>query len=77
MEINLLAFGQIADITGKTAWTMSGIHDTEQLQTALAEAYRYMAGVAYSVAVNKTIVREKTTLQPGDTVALLPPFSGG
>ncbi len=77
MEINLLAFGQIADITGKTGWTMSGIHDTEQLQTALAEAYRDMAGVAYSVAVNKTIVREKTTLQPGDTIALLPPFSGG
>ena len=77
MEINLLAFGQIADITGKTTWSMSGIEDTDQLQMALAAAYSDITGEAYSLAVNKTIVREKIALQHGDTIALLPPFSGG
>ena len=31
MEINLLAFGQIAEITGKSTWKMTGIKDTNIL----------------------------------------------
>jgi sulfur-carrier protein len=36
-----------------------------------------VTGIKYSIAVNKQVIQNNTTLNPDDTVALLPPFSGG
>ncbi len=77
MEIRLLAFGQIGDIVGQPEIIFSGINNTDELQIKLAEIYHGIAAIDYSMAVNKTLVQKNTLLNNGDTVALLPPFSGG
>lgn len=77
MEINLLAFGQIADITGKSAWKMFGIKDTNALMKNLEEQFPALVKMKYSIAVNKKVIQENTTINEADTIALLPPFSGG
>jgi len=77
MEINILAFGQIADITGKPAWKISGVKNTDELNSKLAELFPGLTGIKYSIAVNKLVIQNNTALNPDDTVALLPPFSGG
>ncbi|WP_396170452.1 MoaD/ThiS family protein [Flavobacterium sp.] len=77
MEINLLAFGQIAEITGKSAWKMTGIKDTNELIKNLEEQFPTLVKVKYSIAVNKKVIQENTTIHENDTIALLPPFSGG
>ncbi len=77
MEIHILAFGQLADITGKTAWIISGIKNTDDLMMAMAEQFPALSAVNYSIAVNKHIVHNNTILKQDDTVALLPPYSGG
>ena len=77
MEINLLAFGQVADITGKAEWNISGIKNTDELTQHLAEQFPSLLSIKYSMAVNKKIIQENTELKNEDTVAILPPFSGG
>mgnify|MGYP003513190733 FL=1 len=77
MEINLLAFGQIAEITGKSSWKMAGIKDTNTLIEKLEEQFPALVKTNYSIAVNKKVIQENTTINENDTIALLPPFSGG
>ncbi|HWR32307.1 MAG TPA: MoaD/ThiS family protein [Chitinophagaceae bacterium] len=77
MEINLLVFGQIADITGKTMWKIAGVQNTDDLLQKLITDFPALKSLSYSIAVNKVIIRENTLLANDDTVAILPPFSGG
>jgi len=76
-KINLLAFGQLTDITGQSTWEMEDITDIDQLKTILIEKYPALAQSKYLVAVNMEVIRGNAILKPGDAVALLPPFSGG
>ncbi|MBX9807733.1 MAG: MoaD/ThiS family protein [Flavobacteriaceae bacterium] len=77
MEIQLLAFGQIIDITGKSVWKMSGIKNTKDLVKNLEQEFPALIKTRYSIAVNKKVIQENTTINENDTIALLPPFSGG
>jgi len=75
--INLLTFGQLVDLTGQNAWQMEDIADIDQLKAILVEKYPALAQSKYLIAVNMEVVRGNVILNPGDVVALLPPFSGG
>jgi molybdopterin synthase sulfur carrier subunit len=77
MEINLLAFGQISEITGKSAWKMAGLKDTDTLIEKLELQFPALVKMKYSIAVNKKVIQENIIINDKDTIALLPPFSGG
>ena len=77
MEINLLAFGKIADITTRGNWKMQGVQSTEALRAQLEQQFPQLRGMSYQVAVNQKIVNSDTPLGDQAEVALLPPFSGG
>lgn len=77
MEINILVFGQLADIIGKMELKISDVRDTAELNHKLAEQYPALPAIKYVLAVNKIIVQENTLLRDADKIALLPPFSGG
>ena len=77
MNISVLFFGQIADIAGKDNLDISNVDTSNELKSRLCELYPALNETTYSVAVNKEIVQTNTQLKDGDTVALLPPFSGG
>jgi molybdopterin synthase sulfur carrier subunit len=77
MEIHLLAFGQIAEIMGKSAWKMDGLKDTDTLIEKLEMQFPALVKMKYSIAVNKKVIQENTAINENDMIALLPPFSGG
>ena len=77
MEINIIAFGQIVDLTGKPAWKISGVKNTDELIMRLAEQFPSLPTINYVMAVNKNIIQNNTELNSNDIVALLPPYSGG
>jgi molybdopterin synthase sulfur carrier subunit len=77
MKIQLLAFGQIAEITGKSAWEMLALQNTDELIKIIEAEFPAMVKMKYSIAVNKKMIQQNTALNPNDTIALLPPFSGG
>ena len=77
MDINLLSFGQLADITGNCDLKIPDVKNTNELKEFLVKAWPQLQSIKYSIAVNKKIIQENTRLHDEDTVAILPPFSGG
>lgn len=77
MEISILLFGQLTDITGTDTVTLENIVDTDHLISTLHETYPALVLSKYVIAVNKKVISENTILLNNCTVALLPPFSGG
>lgn len=75
--IDILAFGQLTDITGQNTWQMEDVYDTDKLKTKLVEKYPKLAQSKFLLAVNMEVIRGNVKLNPRDVVALLPPFSGG
>lgn len=76
MQIKIMSFGQLAEITGAAAFFVEA-QDLEQLKLLLAEQYPALRDRKYALAVNKQLITSTTILKENDVVALLPPFSGG
>ena len=76
MTINIIIFGQLADITGSTL-SLENVTDTNSLVKELHNLYPALSDSKYVIVVNKKTVNENTILTETSTVALLPPFSGG
>lgn len=77
MNLKILFFGQLADITGTQEMEIMNVKDSDSLQNKLSDEFPEMKGLQFSVAVNNKTVTENTILKDGDIVAILPPFSGG
>ncbi|WP_294226353.1 MoaD/ThiS family protein [uncultured Chryseobacterium sp.] len=75
MEVKVISFGKIAEITGKEFSVSAS--DTEALKKQLSGLFPQLADMKYAVAVNKKITEENAVLNNSDTVALMPPYSGG
>jgi sulfur-carrier protein len=76
-ELNILVFGQLADITGKGSITVPMVQDTHALRELLLQQYPELSGMSYVIAIDKKLVNGNTALSPASNIALLPPFSGG
>lgn len=77
MKINVLFFGVAAELTRKKNCELENVHDTATLTTALLSQYPLLNTIKFSISVEKKIVRTNTLLNNNNTVAILPPFSGG
>jgi molybdopterin converting factor small subunit len=77
MQVNIIIFGQLTDITGRSSVTISDVENTKELVTELNRRYPLLADSKYVIAVDKEVVSENTVLTGNSSVALLPPFSGG
>ena len=72
-----MVFGQLVEVTGASVFAIDVIGDTEMLQLALFKAYPLLKEKNFRIALNQKIISQKTTIGEQDTIALLPPFSGG
>ena len=75
MAIKIIAFGQIAEITGRELSIEAS--DITVLKAALQIEFPALAEKKYAIVLNKKLVTENRELNDNDTVALMPPYSGG
>jgi molybdopterin converting factor small subunit len=75
MAIRIESFGQLSEITGKDFEV--DVNNTDQLTALLHDKYKALGNIKYMLAVNRKLVTANTALNATDTVALLPPYSGG
>lgn len=75
MAIIIIAFGQIAEITGKEFIVEA--NNVTALKSVLNKKFPALSQKKYAIAVNKKMVTENVELNENDTVALMPPYSGG
>ena len=77
MEINVLLFGQLTDITKAGTIALDNVTDTDAVVKKLHRQFPALANSKYVIAVDKKIISSNTQLTNNCTVALMPPFSGG
>ena len=77
MEIHVLFFGVLAEVT-KTSFThYRGVSSFRELKMRIMDDFPEIAHYNFRVAVNNEIVNEDPVLKDGDEVAYMPPFAGG
>ncbi|WP_438946159.1 MoaD/ThiS family protein [Sediminibacterium sp.] len=77
MGIQVLFFGSITDITLVAALSWEYCADTDTLMKEVLNRFPALANKKYFLALNQQVIHENAPLKQGDTVALMPPFSGG
>ena len=75
MIIKINAFGQLSEIMGKEISVEAT--DVVSMKVALQNSYPELAKKKYAVAVNNKLVKSNIEFTATDTVALMPPYSGG
>ena len=76
MNITLLFFGRLQDITGETrlSWQATSL---TQLRQELEARWPAMAQQQVLWSLNQQVVKGDAELKEGDEIALMPPFAGG
>jgi len=77
MAVTVYFFGSLVDITGQPAKDFNGFADTDSLNRNVQDEYPALVSAKYFIAVNRQMIHSNRALNDGDTVALMPPFSGG
>jgi molybdopterin converting factor small subunit len=77
IEVEVLAFGQIADCIGCSSFLYQSPPTLLAFKNQLEKDYPALAKLTYRIAVNKKLIGIDCELIPNSELALLPPFSGG
>jgi molybdopterin synthase sulfur carrier subunit len=77
MKINVLSFGSLSELVGSGPVEGAELVDSDAVKQHLILKYPELSDKKFVIAVNKNIIQHNTVLGEFDTVAILPPFSGG
>lgn len=77
MEINVLFFGVLAELTGMRRKHYTAIESYSDLKHRIFDEFPGIEHYTYRIAVNRTIINEDPVLRDGDELAFMPPFAGG
>ena len=77
MTIKVIVFGHLQDLLKTNEMSISEVKNTEELITKLRLQFPDLSAANYAIALNKKIIQQSTELHDSDTIALMPPFSGG
>ncbi|MES2139183.1 MAG: MoaD/ThiS family protein [Bacteroidota bacterium] len=77
MNIQVLLFGSVADVVGKSKLIINDCNDTDSLKVKMITEYPQLNNCVFLISVNKRLVKNNHLLEQGNEVAFLPPFAGG
>lgn len=77
MNIEVLFFGQLTDITGCSSLTMENPGTVHELKKQVLARYPGFTQSKFVIAVNNTISKEDELITANSKIAFMPPFSGG
>ncbi|MEC1290071.1 molybdopterin converting factor subunit 1 [Bacillus mojavensis] len=76
--INILLFAGLAEKAGTSTLEIDMEQaTTDDIKAVLKEQYGLESIDTAMIAVNESYVKENTSVSSGDTVAVIPPVSGG
>jgi len=73
LYVNVIFYGEIAEVTGKKNIQVNGIDNVHALYTYLEEQYPQLGTHAFKLMVNNELINHERTLEEGDEVLLMEP----
>ena len=77
MKIDIMAFGKISEFIQNQEMDILNINNTDELKQYLEQSFPELVGTKYKLALNKDVVQTNLQLTNKDSIAIMPPFSGG
>jgi molybdopterin converting factor small subunit len=77
MEIKVLFFGVLAEVTGTSCKHYPVVNTMKDLRQSIIEDFPEIVHYNYRIALNNDLIDGEPSLRSGDEVAFLPPFAGG
>jgi molybdopterin synthase sulfur carrier subunit len=77
MEINVLFFGVLAEVTGTCRKHYREIESFGDLRHRIEDDFPEIVHYNFRIAVNNEIINNEPLLSTDDEIAYLPPFAGG
>lgn len=77
MEVTVLFFGVLAEITKTRIKVYSEIKSIASLKLLVADDFPEIAHYKFRISVNRELITDDKLLKDGDEIAFLPPFAGG
>ena len=77
LQIEIVFFGKLKEFSNTDTEYWSACNDTEALRAEIFRRYPGMKGMPFLIAVNEELIHSNTKINPGDRVAVMPPYAGG
>jgi sulfur-carrier protein len=77
MQVKVLLFGVLAEVTGTNCKHYSEVKSISDLNLRIQDEFPEIVHYNFRIALNNEIIDNDPELKNGDEVALLPPFAGG
>ncbi|MCX6325611.1 MAG: MoaD/ThiS family protein [Bacteroidia bacterium] len=77
MEIKVLFFGVLAEVTGTNCKHYREVRSIGDLKHRIQDDFPEVVHYNYRFSLNDEIINNDPKLNDGDEVALMPPFAGG
>jgi len=77
MEVKVLFFGVLAEVTGTNCKHYREVRSIGDLKLRIQDDFPEVVHYNYRVSLNNEIIDNDPKLKNGDEVALMPPFAGG
>ena len=75
--IKILFFGQLTDITQTGSIQISDVRDSDEAIEKTLQQFPSLKNYTYVIALDKKIISSNTALKNNQSMAFMPPFSGG
>jgi sulfur-carrier protein len=77
MQVNVLFFGVLAQVTGTDCRVYREVRSTDELLISIRDDYPEILHYNFRISLNSSIINDRADLKDGDEVVLIPPFTGG
>lgn len=77
MEIKVLFFGVLAEVTGINCKHYSGVKSFADLNGRIEDEFPEIVHYNFRFSLNNVLIDKEPVLNDGDEIALMPPFAGG
>ena len=77
MEVKVLFFGVLTEVTGCDCRYFSEVKSIDELRLKLEDDFPEIGHYKFRISLNNNIIENNQILNDSDEVALMPPFAGG
>jgi molybdopterin synthase sulfur carrier subunit len=77
MEVKVLFFGVLAEVTGTNCRHYREVNSIGDLRLRIQDDFPEVVHYNFRISLNNEIINDDPKLNDGDEVALMPPFAGG